>query len=439
MKRRCATAALLAAWGLAAVVLAEVAPGRAQTPAPPSARLDILWSSQPGRADIVGDQRFRLAAAGVDGSVIVTGWRGNEGDPVPMLLTQAQERGLEGGVPIQWRRTTPVQRIWSYLRTGIADRMTEPLMPGIHRHIRAYAFARGDVWLGGAIEDGVDWISREQCRTYLLRVRGDGTPLWQQTYRYGACIAIEGIAIADNGDALAVGRQDHRWAWLARITPDGHLLWERRIGEGAAVAVVPLGGGRFLIVGLAGYSRSADRSDMSAWILDATGEVREARLLHDMPRQSTSTLPSPRAVTASATENGAYVAFDPTLGRDANPMEVALIGAQGDEIWRRVLPETVGPGRMFGVKSCSTPALATLPNGDALLACAVRSEIQLYRLARATGDPTETRTPLPDCGDQRVLALFLMVNNGEMFLAGHSHGPGAPGCSWLGRLHLGSG
>ena len=80
--------------------------------------------------------------------------------------------------------------------------------------------------------------------------------------------------------------------------------------------------------------------------------------------------------------------------------------------------------------------LATLGNGDALAACALDGQIQLYRLDRETGGQRSVRLPLPECQRIHPATLFLTVRRDGTVLLGGSR-PGnhvGENCSWLGRL-----
>jgi hypothetical protein len=80
--------------------------------------------------------------------------------------------------------------------------------------------------------------------------------------------------------------------------------------------------------------------------------------------------------------------------------------------------------------------LATLANGDALVACALSGQIQLHQLDRVTGEPRTARLPLPACQRAHPAALFLMARpDGTVFLEGSRPGSNvAANCSWMGRL-----
>ena len=98
-------------------------------------------------------------------------------------------------------------------------------------------------------------------------------------------------------------------------------------------------------------------------------------------------------------------------------------------------PNTIArDARAIYFNSCN-PALATLADGDALVACALNGQIQLYRLDRDTGEQTAARLPLPECQRDHPAALFLMVRrDGAMLLGGSRPGNNVAGnCSWLGR------
>lgn len=89
-------------------------------------------------------------------------------------------------------------------------------------------------------------------------------------------------------------------------------------------------------------------------------------------------------VAASAAVNGAYVASNWADIAHPQAVEVAPVSPDRAPLWHRTLPDTVNAnaGTTFSIY---IPALAPLADGDALVACALNGEVQLYRFDRDTG------------------------------------------------------
>lgn len=123
---------------------------------------------------------------------------------------------------------------------------------------------------------------------------------------------------------------------------------------------------------------------------------------------------------------------------DARPqaVEVARVGPDGTLLWRQALPSTIAKDTRMNYFNTCNPALVTLADGDALVACTLNGQIQLNRLDRDTGAQKAVRLPLPECQRDHPAALFLMVRrNGAVLLGGSRPGYNVAGnCSWLGRL-----
>lgn len=297
--------------------------------------------------------------------------------------------------------------------------------------------AEGALWLGGFSNRYTGIASDVHRDAYRAKLDSTGKPIWERNYGNGGWLAIESIAPAAAGGVVGVGR-DMRASWLAKIAADGTLLLERRIGNGKGVAVVSLGGSRFLVAGLAGEGKApAYQDNVSTWLLDEAGELHGPTRIRDaISREENSYF---GRVAASAVADGAYVASIWSDPFHSQAVEVARVGLDGALLWRQALPDTVS-SRKTKVTTFDTCdlALATLANGDALVACALNGWVQLYRLDHETGEQRTTRLPLPECQRAHTAALFLVVrSDGTVFLAGsRPDGNMAANCSWIGRLIL---
>jgi hypothetical protein len=94
-----------------------------------------------------------------------------------------------------------------------------------------------------------------------------------------------------------------------------------------------------------------------------------------------------------------------------------------------------------GATFCSDPAIATLANGDALVACSLNGQIRLHKFDRYTGNDEQSSLSLPSSvcdGGGYPGSLFLFVlKDGTILLSGSRNGnDAAQGCSWLGHLTI---
>lgn len=297
--------------------------------------------------------------------------------------------------------------------------------------------ADGGTWLGGFSNSYMGMASDVHRDAYLAKLDRAGRLVWERSYGKGGWLAIESIAPTATGGMVGVGRGMDA-SWLAKVAADGTLLMERGFGNGKGAVVVPLRDGRFLVAGFTGEGQAATYQDsISTWVLDEAGELHGPTRVREAMNQSIGGYYG--KVAASEVADGAYIASNWSDMRRPQAVEVARVGPDGALLWRQTLPTTVDARdtQMIYFNTCN-PALVTLASGDALVACALNGQIQLYRLDRNTGEQKAVRLPLPECQRDHPAALFLMVRrDGTVLLGGSRPGDNVGGnCSWLGRLVL---
>lgn len=414
-----------------------IQPGRADMPSSLLARLEMIWST-PITKEMNSDGTFgrsqglvlNAGTVAPDGTVVFLG--GMIGGPHPgrVLLRDAEKAGPGGAVLLELPAPdTPGPQ---FAGTWLFKKQR----PNRNPEVLGFALgAEGQTWLGGYSNDYMGIASDSHRDAYLAKLDGTGKLLWERSYGKGGWLAIESIAPTATGGVVGVGR-DMRASWLAKIAADGTLLTEHGFDNGKGAAVVPLHGGRFLVLGFNGEGQAAAyQDDLSAWVLDDAGALRgPTRVREALNRASGSYF---GRVAASAVADGAYVASNWSELFQPQAVEVARVGPEGTPLWRQSLPDTISAKetRVTTFSTCD-PALATLAGGDALVACALDGEIQLYRLNGATGEQRAVRLPLPECQRDHPAALFLMVRrDGAVLLGGSRPGSNVAGnCSWFGRL-----
>ena len=425
------------AFGFALSLLIATRPGYADTPASLAARLEVIWST-PIATEMTPEGTFGRSqglvldagAVAPDGTVVFLGSMIGGQRPGRVLLRNPEEAGPDAAAALMLPELDPPgPQFWgSWLfKTQRPNRNPAVLgfAPG----------AEGQTWLGGFSNSYMGMASDSHRDAYLAKLDGTGKLLWERSYGKGGWLAIESIAPTATGGVVGVGR-GMRASWLAKIAADGTLLTEHGFGNGKGAAVVPLHGGRFLVLGFNGEGQAAAyQDDLSAWVLDDAGALRgPTRVREALNRASGSYFGH---VVASAVADGAYVASNWSELFRPQAVEVARVGPEGTPLWQQSLPDTISAKetRVTTFSTCN-PALATLAGGDALVACALDGKIQLYRLNGATGEQRAVRLPLPECQRDHPAALFLMVRrDGAVLLGGSRPGGNVAGnCSWLGRL-----
>jgi hypothetical protein len=424
--------------GSVALLLIAIQPGRAGMPSSLPARLEMIWST-PITTEMNSDGTFGrsqglvLDAANVahDGTVVFLG--GIIGGPHPgrVLLRDAERAGPDAVVHLE----LPAPDAPGPQFTGTW--FFKKQRPNRNPAVLSFALdAKGQTWLGGFSNDYMGIASDSHRDAYLAKLNGNGKLVWERNYGKGGWLALESIVPTTDGGVVGVGRDMHA-SWLAKIAEDGTLLKEYGFGNGKGAAVARLNGDRFLIVGFNGEGQAASYEDnVSAWVLDDAGALRGPTRIREALNQTSGS--SFGYVATAEVTDGAYVASNWSDMFRPQAVEVARLGPQGTLLWRQRLPDTVSDPKPTQVATYDTckPALATLAGGDALVACALHGEIQLYRFKRDTGAVKTARLPLPECQRSHPATLFLMApRDGTVLLGGSRPGNNvAENCSWLGRL-----
>ena len=293
----------------------------------------------------------------------------------------------------------------------------------------------GEIWLGGFSYSHMSIVLYPNSDAYLARLSGAGKLLWERAYGRNDSLVITSIAPAALGGLIGVGH-DFTTSWLVRIAPDGALEAAHRFGSGKGAVVVPLRSGRFIVAGFASEGEAATHQDnVSTWLLDEPGVLHGPTRIRDAIGQSGAYY-GDVAASATADGNGAYVASNWSDLSHPQAVEVARVGPDGGLLWRQRLPDTISAKNGRSDFYTCDPALATLGNGDALAACALDGQIQLYRFDSETGGQRSVRLPLPECQRAHPAVLFLTVHrDGQVLLGGsRPEDNGGENCSWLGQL-----
>lgn len=394
-----------------------------------------------------------------DGTLVLLGTLYGPGHEQRVVLRNAERAGPQAAVPLVLPTAEPpgLQRLPGLLFGRVAS--------NLHRAIDSVAIGRdGSMWLGGGINSALDIASGRHADAYLAKLDAAGRTVWEQAYSDGRALGVSSIALTSTGGAIVAGTAFSTYvdtSWLARIGPDGTRLQEWRLGNNKGIGVLPMQGGRTLVVGIAeggvaagaGSHRDAAlaaakagtyRDDVVAWMLGEAGppqgpvSVREGISRNDAFRGPGGGASS---IAVAGAGDAAYVATNWIDALRPAGVEVARIGPGGTVAWRQILPETVaamGERRAF---SCS-PSVAALPNGDALVACALNGRVQLHGLDSRTGERRFVSLAPPPCqkGGYASSVSVLARRDGTVLVRGTGFADeGDVGCSWMARLTFGAG
>lgn len=173
---------------------------------------------------------------------------------------------------------------------------------------------------------------------WLVRLDGDGTPLWERVIGGTANDRPRGLASAPDGGAVAVGFTGSRGAgqrdlWAVRIGPDGAVLWERAYGtvlNEAAYDVAALPDGGFAVVGNA---EGRDGVGMDAYVvrLDRAGDLVWERRVDRGHFDA--------ATAVAVAQDGGLLVVGLTVAERGAPDQVLILflDADGEVVWERVV------------------------------------------------------------------------------------------------------
>lgn len=460
MKRRCSAAVF--AWlllvGNGSAAPSPELPGEA--PAILAAHLVPIWTSpltrnsaKPNPWPTTGFVPGAWAEA-PSGALVLLGTMYYPGHAERLLLRNAERLGPETAIPLVLPLSEPpgLQRLPGLFFGHIA--------PNLDRAIDSIKVGNDStVWLGGGIDFSMDIGSGRHADAYLARLDAMGQTIWQQAYSDGRALGISSIALISTGGAIVAGGAFGTYvdkSWVARIGLDGTRLQEWRLGNNKGIRVLPMQDGRTLIAGLADGGVASDaeayrdaaqvavkagtyRDDVVVWSLDETGHLQgPVSVREGISRDDAYRGPGGGSgnIAVAAAGNAAYVASNWLDFLRPAGVEVAHVGPDGTVRWRQRLPETVASIDERRTFSCS-PSIAAMPNGDALVACALNGQVQLHRLDGRTGKRRFASLASPGCqrGGYSSSASVLVQRDGKLFVLGSGFGNGADaGCSWMAQL-----
>jgi hypothetical protein len=438
------------AWILAATaVRAEVVCAAPQVPDVRASALELLWSTPivadppaPEVGKTYKAQRgkglvLRAATSLADGQVVFLADLFDSSSFRHVLLGNAERHGPEGGVTeLRLGRSTAAPR--SYVSGSSAasarERQPSPL---------TLASNGADVlWMGGFANSYTGIASDTHADAFLAVREISGQPLWQRAYALGRLSAVTGIAGTPGGQIALVttGGVASPGSLMLVDGTDGHVIWQRDIGNGKGAAVVSVDDAELIVASFESVQDPPGyREDIAVHTATLAGQISRPTIIrHEINTDRSAYYGSLRMVSR---EGGAYVVSsweNPFLSSRWQSPAVASVSASGTLLWSTSLPDGFAPVHDGGeVRFCTEPAIAALPNGDALVACALDEEIHLHRLDRDTGADRQGTLPLPSCNDGRhPVSLFLLVReDGTVLLSGtRPQGNVGPGCSWMARV-----
>jgi hypothetical protein len=356
---------------------------------------------------------FPMAGAGttdIDGLSIVPAWSSpvlrdwpagrpmNVVDMVPsssgpiILLTDSSSEGQSGWL-VQPDAPQP-ERLISF--------------PIARPWLRLAAGANDTLWIGGRKNLGLanSIAPVPLSDAYLAKSDRRGHVLWERTFGANSEREIKNMTPLPSGDVVVAGldnRLSNRQTWLARISSDGDIVWQRSFsgGKGAAVTTA---GDKIIVAAFQGEGKGAAYQDnVGAWIFDDSGQLLKRSTVREgiNPHEGHMALTEggPGDLWLQTSTDAAYIF---SRWWTTAPLAVAKLSLDGEVAWRTVLPDTLLKNPDPRPSSRCRVGSVVLANGSALIACFTTKAMTLFHLNSESGEAVRTSvaisTPPPsDC------------------------------------------
>lgn len=367
-------------------------------------------------------------------------WDYSRSAAVTVLLEGFEQNGFQKIVPIQVKGapavSPPTSSFFDWLLTH----------PSRTPYIGSLTVDSEDrVFVGGMTDSySGSFDSTPHSRAYLARLDSAGASVWERSYDAGRAAFVVSMTPASAGNVLVAAQDGITDSlWLAMIaSDDGNVIWERKFGKARAIAVTRGEGDVFFVASFDSTNSDGayeDRVVVSK--VTSVGQVGPATIIRQSTNQQRNSFYGNLSI--SSVGDGAYVVSsweDPFKQNPAllKATEIARVDSEGRLLWRMAIPMSFVVNTNRDVATfCEQPAVATLPNGDALVACALKGKIYTHVFNGQTGEDRQAGLPLPACNDGEhpvTLSLFVLSNERVLVSGTRPDNNVAAGCSWLARL-----
>lgn len=304
--------------------------------------------------------------------------------------------------------------------------------------------SQGNIWVGGRINQRAWFPGADTADAYLGRFTQNGRKLAEFVFGGPSWRQIVALHPRRDGGILVTGPIERsskgNGTWLASISDQGKISWEKTIGLPANAAITEGPDGSIAFVGL----RNADSTNPSGeeeavfWLFNTQGKVLAEKVI----RPSINARRGMRfeAVAIETTPDGYFALVRWGNPSDDKPLTVAKVSLTGEVQWNVSLKHTATPwpGRYAVWKKCDQKQ-AVLENGDLLVTCSVEGEVVLSRLDGKSGTERIQRVALPSCHEKRpaVITPFPVKENSVLLFGSRPSNNVAASCSWLAEWRLG--
>jgi hypothetical protein len=384
----------------------------AQTSTNIDQRLIPLWSnSVSGRTQAGQESGLILIdiARASDGSLVVLA----ENDGRPILLLGPNATGPGRSVELRHLSGSGLK-----LTSGVNDTLW----------ISGYEDSRYSLF-GGYLSEG-----------YLVKLDKKGSIKWERRFGSQTERNIQSVASLPTGDVVVSGK-DRKRTWLARISDEGNLVWERffALGKGSSVIAI---GETLLVATFDVHNNQFNQSyqeDVTLFVFSDTGQLLERYAMREAINNNMMFYFGNLSLVRS--DDAIYLISEWGGIPNAKPVGVSKLNFSGKPIWTRELPETStaitsGAGK---TRTCSI-IFTALDGGDLMIGCIVADRIQFIRLNSQTGTSTVTRAVRPYCSNGAPTSVLFLAPKDLQTLWVFGSKPldwQAPSCTWLSEMSAG--
>jgi len=291
------------------------------------------------------------------------------------------------------------------------------------------------LWIAGYSRPTVTIFSSRRSFAYLAKLDRTGRVAWEREYGGDSERTIQSLVSMPDGNIIVTG-MDSRRTWLAKISGDGDIVWERYVGlgKGSAVAI------SHRTIGIAAIEADSDKDsgsyieNVGFWAFNEAGEF----LGHQVARRGIDNDPDQiAAILGIEGGDGAFYISSAWRGVfTARALQLAKIDLASKIVWSTDLPDTlIKPRGRRGYPEACTSAVILLADGDPLVSCVTYDHTILFRLSATTGAITRRNLGSPttpvDCSDLSAPAKFLKERSRTaVWLIGSPQSIGGA-CGWI--------
>ena len=310
--------------------------------------------------------------------------------------------------------------------------------------------AKGDIWAVGRVNQrgyaASAYLGKFSRNGHKLAEFAFGGELvapkywWQKLSPYGPFRQLVALYPRRDGNILVAGPKglspnEGNGTWLANISDQGKILWEKTIGLPADAAIVEGQDGNVAFAGLR-KANSTDRpyeEEVVFWLFDSKGSA----LAEQVIRPNINEHPGSQfmRVDIEATKDSYFALVRGGNPSDDKPLSVVKISRDGVVQWSVVLKHTatLWEGRSSPRWNKCDQKQVVLGNGDLLVTCSVEGQIVLSRLDGTTGAEKIQKAILPSCHEKRptIVMPILVAKNSVLLLGSRPSGNVGASCSWL--------